>query len=60
MSLKVNMASKDFEDGLLPDLQEFLGGVAMRDLPRLRDWIGALRLLRCCERETEVSWTGVA
>ena len=44
MSLKVNMAAKDFEDGLLPDLQEFLGGVAMRDLPRLRDWVGALRL----------------
>ena len=34
-------------------LDEYLGGVSMRDLGGLRDWVGALKLIRLAERETE-------
>ena len=34
-------------------LDEYLGGVAMRDLRGLREWVGAFKLIRLAERETE-------
>ena len=34
-------------------LDEYLGGVSMRDRRGLREWVGALKLIRLAERETE-------
>ena len=40
-------------DGLHDEFHDYINGVSMRDLPRLRQWTGSLRLLRIQERETE-------
>ena len=42
--------------GLHDELQDYLNGVSMRDLPNLREWVGGLRLLRVAERETEAQF----
>lgn len=38
---------------LREELDDYLGGVSMRSLPNLREWTGALKLIRLAERETE-------
>ena len=35
------------------DLDDYLEGTPMRELPRLREWVGGLKLIRLAERETE-------
>ena len=41
---------------LVSELEDFVNGCDWDHLPNLREWVGALVLLRCCERETEASY----
>jgi hypothetical protein len=45
---------------LRSQLDDFLGGVRLRDLPELRSWVGGLRLIRSNERPTEACTTQCA
>lgn len=51
--------SKDYEPSDINDvalrqsLDDFIDGAELHALPHLKKWIGALRLLRLVERETE-------
>ena len=50
------------EHGLRQQLEDFMNGVPLRQLDEpegLREWVGALRLLRCCERYTEAPYVKV-
>ena len=50
--------AKDFQGpgpSLCQQMHDFMNGAAWEHLPELRQWTGALALLRCCERQTEAT-----
>lgn len=58
--LSARFLNKDFAgEALRPLLDQFIQGADLAadpDLSSLRAWVGALRLIRVVERETEASW----